>query len=193
MKTAKRNFFREFLKKPTTIGALAPSSGHLAEEMVTEIGMAQARVIVEYGAGTGPFTELILKRKPAGAHFLSIEQSPKLAAILRTRFPEMDLHEGSVEDLPQLLKERGLAEVDCIVSGLPWASFSPSLQDRLLSVTTECLSSDGSFTTFAYLQGLLLPSGQGFRSELNKRFTRVERSRVVWRNLPPAFAYRAVL
>ena len=193
MKKAKRNFFREFLRKPTTIGALAPSSRHLAEEMVAGIGMGQARVIVEFGAGTGPFTELILERKPADAHFLSIEQSSTLATILRKKFPEMDLHEGSVEDLPRLLKERDLTEVDCIVSGLPWAAFSPSLQDRLLSVTTECLRSGGGFATFAYLQGLLMPSGQSFRSKLGERFEQVERSRVVWRNLPPAFAYRAVL
>ena len=51
----------------------------------------------------------------------------------------------------------------------------------------------GRFATFAYLQGLLVPPGQKFRRRLDDYFTRVERSRVVWWNLPPAFVYRAVL
>lgn len=187
-----RSFFGEFLKKPARIGALVPSSRSLAEQMISGIDFDQARVIVEYGAGTGPFTEIILERKPAGSHFLSIEQSPKLAGILYQRFPDLDLHQGSVEDLPDLLEKRGLDEVDCVISGLPWASFGLGLQDRLLTVTTHCLRSGGHLATFAYLQGLLMPAGMAFRSQLKQRFAEVRRSPVVWRNLPPAFVYRAV-
>ena len=52
------------------------------------------------------------------------------------------------------------------------------------------LSPGGHFATFAYLQGLLLPAGMRFAGLLEDSFGSVQRSRTVWRNLPPAFVYR---
>ncbi|MEU2337266.1 hypothetical protein ABZ608_27415 [Streptomyces sp. NPDC013172] len=39
--------------------------------------------------------------------------------------------------------------------------------------------------------GVLAPGGR-FTAELARRFDRLERSRTVWANLPPAFVHRAV-
>jgi phospholipid N-methyltransferase len=80
--------------------------------------------------------------------------------------------------------------VDCILSGLPWAAFPEQLQDRLLEEACKNLAPQGFFVTFAYLQGLLLPAGRRFARKIRGRFTHVEKSPVVWRNLPPAFVYR---
>jgi phospholipid N-methyltransferase len=52
------------------------------------------------------------------------------------------------------------------------------------------LGDGGYFTTFAYLQGLLLPAGQRFKKLLNKSFRQVTVSRVIWANVPPAIVYR---
>ncbi len=50
----------------------------------------------------------------------------------------------------------------------------------------------GVFVTFAYLQGLVLPSGKKFKHNLKKYFSHVERSEVVWGNVPPAIVYRCL-
>ena len=52
------------------------------------------------------------------------------------------------------------------------------------------LKPGGQFVTFAYLQGLLLPAGRRFRAKLKRSFSDVTKSKIVWRNLPPAFVYR---
>jgi phospholipid N-methyltransferase len=89
-----------------------------------------------------------------------------------------------------ICNERGIDQVDAIVCGLPWSIFSPALQTELLEATLSVLRPGGQFTTFAYLQGLMLPTGRRFRDRLHECFSSVERSPTVWRNFPPAFVYR---
>jgi phospholipid N-methyltransferase len=84
----------------------------------------------------------------------------------------------------------GMPAADCIVSGLPWAVFSSELQLRLLAAIRDALRSGGTFATFAYLHAAWLPAARRFREHLTSHFETVEESRVVWRNLPPAFVYR---
>jgi phospholipid N-methyltransferase len=79
---------------------------------------------------------------------------------------------------------------DAIVSGLPWAAFAPEMQQRVLDEMMRVLRPGGRFVTFAYLQGLLLAGGQNFARVLPKYFSEVQRSRIIWNNLPPAFVYR---
>ncbi|HAE39103.1 MAG TPA: hypothetical protein DCG57_10760, partial [Candidatus Riflebacteria bacterium] len=54
-------FVKQFCREPRTIGAIAPSSNQLANRMIQQINFATARVIVEYGPGTGAFTRQVLK------------------------------------------------------------------------------------------------------------------------------------
>jgi hypothetical protein len=73
----------------------------------------------------------------------------------------------------------------------------------VLRMTTDCQTPNqnivcraspstggGAFATFAYLQGTFLPAGRSFKKRLTKYFSKVVKSKVIWRNLPPAFVYR---
>jgi phospholipid N-methyltransferase len=115
-----------------------------------------------------------------------------MVEVLREKFPGLRVWEDSVEEAPRRLREHGFSSADVIVSGLPWAAFDHDTQDRLLRATLEVLADGGTFTTFAYLQGLLLPAGRRFARRLASSFSQVARTSVVWRNLPPAFVYRCV-
>jgi len=183
-------FLREFLRAPGTIGAVTPSSVHLAKAMVEEIGLEQARAVVEFGPGTGVFTEQILRSIPPDCRFFAIEQNPSMASVLRKKLPRLVIFEDSAVNVRSLCAAQGIGEVDCILSGLPWASFDNALQDRLLEAIRDVLVPGGRFATFAYLQGLLLPAGMRFREKLRSTFSEVRQSPIIWRNLPPAFVYR---
>jgi phospholipid N-methyltransferase len=76
------------------------------------------------------------------------------------------------------------------LSGLPWA-FSRDLQ-RLLRAVVEGLRPGGRFATFAYIPAAHFPPGRRFRALLEASFPRVETTRVVYQNFPPAFVYRCV-
>ena len=160
--------------------------------MVSGVDIENASVVVEYGPGTGAFTGEILSRLKPGALFFVIEKNPVLLAEFRKRFPRVRAYLDSVENVGKLLREEGGEAVDLVICGLPWASFTEELQNRFIDATLNALREGGRFATFAYLQGLLLPSGRAFRRKLKDRFSSVSTSPVVWRNLPPAFVYRGV-
>jgi len=182
-------FFREFVRRPSSIGAIAPSSRHLAEAMVAHARAASARVILEFGAGTGSFTANLLHAMPPEARLVAIEHNPRLCDVLRRRFPDLCIVADSVEHAGRILQEQGLPAACCIVSGLPWASFDEDLQDRLLAATVDALRPQGRFVTFTYAHSLLLPAAKRFRRKIDGLFANVTTSRIVWRNLPPALVY----
>lgn len=185
-------FLRAFFRSSAHVGAIAPSSGELSAILADTVDWSTAKCVIEYGPGTGVVTTEVAKRLPGDTLFFAIERDPKLAAITRKRCPGIEVIEDCVTNVPALCRERGIDQVDAIVSGLPWASFSPELQDAALAATFEVLPEGGSFATFAYWQGLLLPAGQRFKRFLKDHFSTVERSRTAWRNLPPAFVYQCV-
>lgn len=190
MPSSSTNFLLEFLRHPVQTGAVLPSSSYLAEAMVDWLDLEGAGSVLEYGAGTGPFTPHILKRLRKDSRFIAIERNASLAAQFRSRMPNVTLVQDSVENVRAICDAAEIVSVDCIVCGLPWASFADDLQKRVLDAMMTVLRSDGQFVTFAYLHGLPLPAGRRFANRLPQYFREVARSSTVWKNFPPALVYR---
>ncbi|MDZ4830148.1 MAG: ribosomal RNA adenine dimethylase domain-containing protein [Phycisphaerae bacterium] len=193
MKRSLPHFLSQYLRHPTEIGAIAPSSRYLARTMLDGIDFAKVGVAAEYGPGSGAFTRGVLASLRPGAAFLPIELNPHMATVFRTAFPGIQLHERSAAEMPAICRDAGLSGASCVdlvVSGLPWAAFPLALQQSILDATVAVLKPGARLVTFAYNVGLWTKAGQRFSKLLPDYFTRVERSRTVWRNLPPAFVYR---
>jgi phospholipid N-methyltransferase len=183
-------FLGAFVKGPMKVGAIAPSSPWLAERMAEEMGLRDARTVVELGPGTGVFTRAICDRVSPEALVMAVEINPEMALLLADRFPRVRVVNDSAEHLDRHLAAAGRAQADAILSGLPWAGFSGDLQERLLGAVLKVLRPGGRFATFAYTHASWLPPGRGFRRLLESSFRSVMATRTVWRNLPPAFVYR---
>jgi phospholipid N-methyltransferase len=177
---------REFFRHPLLTGAIAPSSPRLAEEMTAGLGLERAARVAELGPGTGVFTEAVLTLLRPEARLTVVEINPRFAPSLRQRYPQVDVVTGSAEHL-------ALDDVDVVVSGLPWTAMTAARQRRILDAVTGALTPNGRFTTFAYAHAAWTPPGRRFAASLRSRFAVVERTPVVWGNLPPAFVYRAAL
>jgi len=183
-------FLRTFIRKPVSTGAIAPSSQWLAELMTEDMKLSQAETVVELGPGTGAFTQAIQKKLRPDALFLAIELNPEFAQQLAREFPNTNIINGSAERCGEYLNQFGRTSADSVLCGLPWAGFSQDLQDRLLSAVLGSLRPGGKFATFAYIHAAWLPPGRRFRQMLQSNFAEVTTTRVVWRNVPPAFVYR---
>ncbi|MGY8733706.1 MAG: class I SAM-dependent methyltransferase [Pirellulales bacterium] len=181
--------FREFLRAPNKIGAVAGSSSILANNMLDEVDWETVKNIVEYGPGTGAITRHIVSRLSSEQRFFAVELNDRFAPMLARHFPEVKVHYGSVGDIRSICDTEEMDSVDGVVSGLPWTAFDEELQNELLDAMFTVLSEHGQFITFAYLHGLPLKSAKRFREVLKKRFGTVSVSPVVWRNLPPAIFY----
>lgn len=177
-------FIRQYIKNPRTVGAIAPSSEKLAYKMVEDINFFNTSCIVEYGPGTGVFTEKILSKKKNSTIFIAIEYNTEFYNILKNRFkhePNFILINDSAENLKEYLNKYNINKVDYIVSGLPFASLPASMSKTILSVTKDVLKDKGEFITFQYSL---------FKMNLFKTyFGQIKRKKVIL-NLPPAYVLK---
>lgn len=186
----KQLFLKRFLANPGVVGALLPSSPALCREITDEINIEAAEAVVELGPGTGVITDEILARLNPQAKFIAIELDEKLYRTLHRNRPDLNIVNDTAENLPEIMEDADIKHLNAIVSGLPWAAFPEKLQVGILNAIMNSLCEGGYFTTFAYLQGLVLPAGLRFKKLLKKTFKKVTVSRVVWNNFPPAIVYR---
>lgn len=174
-------FIKQYIKNPKTIGAVAPSSEKLAYKMVEDINFLNATCIVEYGPGTGVFTEKILDKKKDSTIFIAIEYNPEFYKILKDRFKNETnfiLINDSAENLKKYLNKYNIDKVEYIVSGLPFASLPDAMSKKILSITKEVLEGKGAFITFQYTL---------LKMKLFKiYFGNIGRKKVLL-NLPPAY------
>jgi len=185
------SFFRQFLRRSGSVGALCPSSPYLAELITSEGKISEAGTVVEIGAGSGAFTGKILSAVRKSARVVIVENNPQFTAILRRKFPHANIVEDCATQLGRHLPAYSSGPACSVISGLPWASLPASLRGQLLKTIHANLAPGGTFVTFAYLGPNLLPTGRAFRRQLGQTFSHVGMSRVEFRNLPPAFVYRA--
>ena len=184
-------FLIQFFSAPKIVGSIVPSSHKLTNVITSWVDLPNAESAVEFGPGTGAFTNAIRKKLNPEATFIAIEINPKLVEILEQKYPEVTIYNDSVANTAEYLSLHGFSSTDCIISGLPWATFNEKLQDELLDVVIENLVDRGQFVTFAYLHSFCLPSNRKLRQKLHSRFSEVTHSKIVWKNFPPALVYQA--
>ena len=185
-------FLGRFVRNPRAVGAVLPSGERLAAAMLDSVDWDGADCVLEFGPGTGPFTRFVPDRLRPGAKFLAVERDPAFAARLNRELPHVEVACRDVTEVGEELESRGLPAADAILCGLPWAAFPPGLQTRLMAATLAALKPGGTFATFAYVQGTVLPAGRRLRALLDEHFAEVRTSPIVWRNAPPAVVYRCV-
>jgi phospholipid N-methyltransferase len=184
------HYLREYLKKPTEIGALAPSSDELAKAMLKGLDLENARTVLEYGPGSGSVTDHIRRKISPHTKLAAIEVNPRMAELFRDRHPDVRLFQDTVANARMICDCAGMDSVDCVISSLPWATFSEVMQVKFLDEMMRVLRPGGDFVTFAYVHALALPMSKRFANLLHRYFGTISKSPVVWRNVPPALVYR---
>jgi phospholipid N-methyltransferase len=158
--------------------------------MVRWVDWESVNTVVEYGPGMGAMTEQIIQYKRPNTEFFAVELHSQFVKSLAERFPDVTVLEDSVANIESLCHQQGVAEVDAIVCGLPWAAFSDRDQTVFLDAMMKVLKPGGQLVTFAYLSGMVLPAAHRFRRKLQDYFGDVQASPTVWLNFPPAFFYQ---
>ncbi|MCL1863123.1 MAG: SAM-dependent methyltransferase [Defluviitaleaceae bacterium] len=178
---ANLKFILQYILKPRATGAILPSSRFLARKMVEGIDFANVNCIVEYGPGTGVFTEKVLAARRKNTTILLLERNIDFCQILNAKYKnEKDLHiiNDSAENIGKYLSEYGLGQADYIISGLPFASLTQEVSRNILEQTVKFLSHKGCFITFQYTLLKMDFFLQFFSAYTKKR---------EMRNIPPAY------
>ena len=186
------SFFIQFLKHPVLTGSAVPSSKELAE-LITDIpSLHKKNCIVELGPGSGIFTGEILKKLSTESCFICLEINPTFVSKIEDNYPGVNVYHASAKDIKKYLLKHNKMSTDCIVSALPWAGFNQQLQTEILDEIYDALEVGGEFLTIALLQGTFFPPGIKFKQMLKEKFRTVEKSKILWRNFPPAFIYHCI-
>lgn len=189
-------FLKQFVKNPGKIGAIAESSNDLAKLMVKTAKLNDAQVIVEYGPGTGVFTQSILKKIGKGNKdkvFFALEINPAFVKEIQKRYPDATIYKDSAENIDKYLKIHGVEKADCIISSIPWTLLPEKKRQNILSKTLKVLKPGGKFLTFMYTHSLITPMARDFHDSLKKNFRHVKKTKTVWKNFPPAFVYSCLV
>lgn len=177
------NFLLEFIKHPRKIGAIAPSGKALAEKMMQPIDFETAEVIVEFGPGTGAFTEELIRRREDDTELILIEQNEIFCRELLKKFagePNFHIVHGKAERVRKYLEKYGFSGADYIVSGLPFTSLPEETSDRILKAAGRAIGTDGSFITFQYSL---------VKKKFFEKYFEISQCLREIKNLPPAYVF----
>jgi phosphatidylethanolamine/phosphatidyl-N-methylethanolamine N-methyltransferase len=171
-------FLREWLANPQRTGAVAPSSRRLAAAMTRWLPSSPESFVLELGPGTGVVTQALLTRGLREEKIVAVEKNPKLARLLRDRFPRARIITGDAWRLDVLLRNQQIETVGAVISSLPLLNFSEEQAGVLAQKIRAVLEPGGHWVQFSYRIDKLRPRGAS-------RF-RLRASKIVWLNLPPA-------
>ena len=147
-------FLRELVAQPGTVGAICASSPRLAARMAALVDAQQPGLVVELGGGTGVITAALLAHGVPPERLAVVEQSDRLAAHLRQRFPAIHVLHGDAAELPALLAQldgpAAPVRVQHIVSGLPLLSIPTPVRQRILHAGAQVLAPGGRLLQFTY-------------------------------------------
>jgi len=180
LSTAK--FFKHFLTD-RRVGAVAPTSSYTIRRLCERIDLNHARVIVEYGPGTGVFAEFLLERMPAESKLIMIETNPEFCEMLG-RLDDLRAHvfNDSAENVRDLLSRCGENTADCIISGIPFTFLGEQSRRRVLENTHKALTENGRFFVYQYSTFV--------KKQLRDYFGQV-RVDIELLNIPPMFILEA--
>lgn len=176
-------FLYQYIREPRTVGAILPSSKYVAKKMIDQIDFSDAKYIVEYGPGTGVFTEKLLKNRREQTVLLLIESNRDFYELLKEKYHDqknMIIVNGSAENTDKYLSDYRIPYVNYVVSGLPFASLPKHVSSNILQKTRNALGRDGKFITFQYTQYK--------KNFIRQFFKRIDVSREL-RNMPPAYIF----
>jgi phosphatidylethanolamine/phosphatidyl-N-methylethanolamine N-methyltransferase len=180
-------FFRQWLRNPRAMAAMAPSSRQLAKLMIEQLPDG-AQHIIELGGGTGVFTQALIESGIEPGKLLVVELNEELHQLLMRRFPSVHVVCGDAQELKAIVRDSGFTDeasgVDAVVSGLGMLSIPRATQRAILRGVFNVLRKGGRFIQFTYG-----PASPVSRELLNELGLHVKRAGVAWLNVPPATVY----
>lgn len=176
-------FLGEFIKHPTQLGSIIPSSSFLKRRIIANADTKNASVIVELGPGNGGTTQAILDSMSPDAKLICIELNQGLYELVNeisdSRFIA---HHGDACDIESILQSHNLAMPDIVISGIPFSCMDKTVGTELIEKIHSILNPGGRFVAYQVSARV---------SQLNTCFDQtLKKVEIEWLNMPPLRVWR---
>jgi phosphatidylethanolamine/phosphatidyl-N-methylethanolamine N-methyltransferase len=173
-------FLQEWFANPQRTGSLAPSSPQLAAAMAHWLPADPESYVLELGPGTGAVTEALIQRGLREDRLVAIERNPKMARLLREKFPRAQIIIGDAWHLDHLLRNQRepVESVGAVISSLPLLNFPHEEAEALTQKIRAVLEPEGNWVQYSYHLGKKQVRGAAS--------FQLRASKIVWLNFPPA-------
>ncbi|MCK0196909.1 phospholipid methyltransferase [Ancylobacter sp. 6x-1] len=178
-------FLQSWFQNPLRTGAVSPSGRALARKMASYVDPGQAGPVIELGPGTGPVTSALIERGIAEERLVLIEYNPQFCTLLKQRYPLATVIRGDAYNMARTLDGQLDAKAVAVVSSLPLFTRPVPERRSLCEQAFGLCVKDAPLIQFTYAVVSPLP--------LDEIPLRANRSRRIWRNIPPAcvWVYRS--
>ena len=145
-------FLRGFIERPKEVGSIIPSSRWMERRITRTADLAQAKLAIELGPGTGGTTKALLAAMAPDARLLAIEINPGFCELLETSIedPRLIVHHGSAAEIPEALAQHDLGAPEVVLSGIPFSTMPKSLGLAILRSVKSSLAPGGRFVAYQF-------------------------------------------
>lgn len=171
-------FFKGFLKHPTMVGSIIPSSRFTIDKMLAPVDWDNCRLFVEYGPGVGTFCLPVLERLRGDASLIVIDTNEIYIDYLRRTIRDsrfVAVH-GSAADVEAIIRAHGHEHADYVLSGLPFSTLPPGVGPAIAEATWNVLRPGGAFLAYQFTAAV--------RDVMVRHFSRIDQGFELWNVLP---------
>jgi SAM-dependent methyltransferase len=130
-------------------------------------GVRAGSRVLDVGAGTGALTAEMLGR---GAEVVAVEPSPGFVAAMRSRFPEVEVHETTAEQLPFADDSFDLAVAQLVVAFMADAPAAIGEMARVAGAVAVCMWGVEEVQMFAAIGRTAQAVGGGYAEQGARRY-----------------------
>jgi SAM-dependent methyltransferase len=130
-------------------------------------GVAEGQRVLDVGAGTGALTRELVAR---GATVVAVEPSPGFTRALRSRFPQIEVHEAPAEDLPFANDSFDIALAQLVVAFMEDASAAMRELGRVARRVAICMWGIEEVQMFAAIDRTARVVGSGSAEPRARRY-----------------------
>ena len=176
-------FFSNFLSRPKEVAAIAPSSKHLINRILSHVALEDAKCLVEYGPGVGTVTHALLKKLSPNAKLICFETNLKFCNLIKNNIKDdrLIIINDSAENLAYHLKRLGITNIDYAFSGIPFSLIELKNKKRIIKTTRDKLRQRGKFLVYQQYSIIV-------RKYLRIYFENIQ-TKLEFRNMPPSYVF----
>jgi phospholipid N-methyltransferase len=179
----------KYFLRDKNVASITPTSPFGVKRVCKKIDFSKAKLIVEYGPGTGVFSKFLLKNMHPCAQLVLIERNPGMFKALKKTFTQKRVHlyNDSAENIGNLVDGQWSSKPDYIISGIPFSYLPNDIRQDIVRQTHLVLADNGKFLayqTFCQKDDHLFVHLKQFFCHVTSEFE--------FLNIPPMRIYEAI-